>query len=594
MSKFRVSASRAQGKNMAAKKKSVNPKAALIRAEKLSDEARDALANGEIKEGVKLYEEAIAADPTFEWAYYGLAEELGRQGRVDEQIKLLNSGLAKIKSASLYDSLGAAYQRIEDLEKAVTCFKNAIDIDSNAHYSYANLGAAYIQGGQFEAAEQAYDRALQILPGYHFALAGLGSLAEKRGSLAEAIRFYERAESGAQREGAAGLWDPDLLRLKSLLKETEQWAELPTIQEMQTHLDRFVQGQVNAKRLLTTAIYNHFISVSYKESHPLHTDLGRFNVLIFGPSGSGKTYMSELLTRKLNVPIVVVNATSLVQTGYVGKRVDSIMEDLLIASNFSVARAERGIVFIDEIDKVRKQGGSGGPDVSGEGVQNALLTMLEGSEFRIQNDRGNFVINSGKVLFLGAGAFDGIVDIVKRRIERGANRLGFGALSGNNTKLSDAEILQRTSVEDLEEYGIIPQLAGRFSAIASLHPLSREDLRKILTTMENSVLGKYQKLFALHGIELKFTDAAIEALLDMSIGSKTGARGLRSGLSQALREVSNSITLYAEQGISQVTITEAVVRNWEPPELTPAPNGAVDDSVAKRLREEAFSGQQRE
>jgi tetratricopeptide (TPR) repeat protein len=178
---------------MAAKKKSVNPKAALIRAEKLSDEARDALANGEIKEGVKLYEEAIAADPTFEWAYYGLAEELGRQGRVDEQIKLLNSGLAKIKSASLYDSLGAAYQRIEDLEKAVTCFKNAIDIDSNAHYSYANLGAAYIQGGQFEAAEQAYDRALQILPGYHFALAGLGSLAEKRGSLAEAIRFYERA-----------------------------------------------------------------------------------------------------------------------------------------------------------------------------------------------------------------------------------------------------------------------------------------------------------------------------------------------------------------------------------------------------------------
>lgn len=563
-------------------------KSKRVRAERLNDQAFALLGEGKQQEAMVLFREAIDADPAYEWSYIGLGGELGNQGLISEQIALLQQGLAQVATAPLYDNLGSAYQSLEEYAEAIKHFKLALRIDPLSHFVWSNLGSAYFSMGKVKEAREAYNKALGLKPGYDYALAGLAWIAESEGAREEALKLLERAETSAQRDGAAGRWDADLKRLRAQLQSVDQWRELPTIQEMESYLNRFVQGQNLAKRMLVTAIYNHYLSVAYQDASPLNSDLGRYNALIFGPSGSGKTYMTELITKKLNVPLVIINATSLVQTGYIGKRVDSIMEDLLVASNFDVSRAERGIVFIDEIDKVRKQSSASGPDVSGEGVQNALLTMLEGSSFRIENEKGRFVIDSRKVLFIGAGAFEGIGALVKARLLKRTGTLGFGASSSPNATLADAECLSQVTVEDLEAYGMTSQLAGRFSAIAPLSALSRDDLRQIMVRMENSVLEKQRNLFRLHGISLDFTETALEAILDLSVNSRSGARGLRSALARALSEASGEISSYVQRGICRVTITDSTVRTGAGPLLESISAGLVDDSEAQKLRREAF------
>ncbi|MEY3230855.1 MAG: hypothetical protein RL689_944 [Planctomycetota bacterium] len=349
-----------------------------------------------------------------------------------------------------------------------------------------------------------------------------------------------------------------------------QSIRLPSVAEMVAHLDRFVHAQSSAKRDLATAVYNHFLGCHYAESaDTIHTDLERQHVLLLGPTGSGKTFLIRMLADYLGVPLSASSATSFSEVGYVGDKVESLIANLLVLTNGDVAKAERGIVFIDEIDKIKRGHGTG-RDVSGEGVQAALLTLLDGRTITLRTGGESTQIDVSKILFICAGAFVGLAEIVRDRLqqERGG---GFGFAAAIDRRdihpadLSEDDLIERCETSDLESFGMIPELIARFSRVSATRQLGREDLIRILTDVEGSPVAKAKTLFGLHGIELDFEREALEAIADRAQQFRTGARGLKRAVRRALATVDYRLPELSAEGIARITVTrETVVRGAEP------------------------------
>jgi ATP-dependent Clp protease ATP-binding subunit ClpX len=362
---------------------------------------------------------------------------------------------------------------------------------------------------------------------------------------------------------------------------------LPTPTEIIRYLDRFVYGQEQAKRDLAVSVYNHYLALAYRDGAAGRDDFGKQHILLFGPTGCGKTYLVRTVAQLLGVPVSFASATSLVETGYVGNPVDSVIRNLLTAANHDVYLAQRGIVFLDEIDKIRRSAGVV-RDVSGEGVQNGLLALLDGCIVNVPRGDTTYRVDVGQVLFICTGAFVGLPAIIRRRL--GSQQLGFRRPPpGGVDERSDDWAFAQVTPEDLEEYGFIPEFIGRFSTLSALQSLSREALARILTETEDSILEKQKVLFGLHGIDLRFTPAAIDAIAEQAYALGTGARGLARIVLRCLDRVDWRLPELAAEGVTAITITPETVRTGAEPEYTRAPAGprAAPAGLAE-LRERAL------
>ena len=344
---------------------------------------------------------------------------------------------------------------------------------------------------------------------------------------------------------------------------------LPTPKEMIAELDRYVIGQDRAKRDLAVAIYNHYISIAYTSLHDAkHQDFGPQHILLLGPTGSGKTFLVRCIAKMLNVPISFASATALAEVGYKGDSVDVLVRNLVAAAEGDIYKAERGIIYLDEFDKIRRAHGDIARDVSGEGVQNALLTLLDGRRTTLSEtfQSSRVTIDVSKILFICTGAFSDLPRIVRRRAEK-ANGFGFGKSSQSNPTDSvetDDDAYAEAIPEDLIQYGFIPEIIGRFSTISATKSLTTDMLKRILVSGRDSIFDKQRTLFALHGIELEIQDAALVAIAKKSRKLGAGARGLVRLLFRALDDVDWRLPDLHADGVVKVIITpETVNRTGE-------------------------------
>ena len=353
--------------------------------------------------------------------------------------------------------------------------------------------------------------------------------------------------------------------------------ELPTPLAMIAYLNRFVRGQVRAKQDMAVAVYNHYFSQGNLDL--IGNDLGRHHILLLGPTGSGKTFIVRTLADMLGVPVAMTSATTLVEVGYKGSSVETVIQSLLDRAGGDPRKAEKGIVFIDEIDKIRKQDVGGLKDVSGEGVQNALLTMLDGRICDNVDGRPFPPVDTSRILFVCTGAFVGLQEIVEHRLRKHQGTIGFHAFHERTDEsvasMPDQPIytaLCRAQTADLVEFGLIPEFVGRFATVTVLHELSKTDLKEIIgTTTERSPLEKQTQIVRLHGIVLEITDDALDEIAEAAAKLGTGARGLHRLIGQAVDSVDYRWPELADQGICKVIINRDCIRNKAEPILVTGP-----------------------
>jgi len=344
-------------------------------------------------------------------------------------------------------------------------------------------------------------------------------------------------------------------------------------QKIKDHLDQYVIGQDKAKKTLAVAIYNHCKRINNPVIDGVEID--KSNMIFIGGSGTGKTYSIQTISKLLDIPLAIVDATSLTESGYVGLDVEDAISKLYQAADQDIAKTERGIVYIDEIDKKgrKSENASITRDVSGEGVQQALLKMIEGCDVKIQpnggrkNPNAEFItINTKNVLFIVGGAFEGLNKIIEQRLNENSSAIGFGAeINDPDAKLSNYELIKQVKGEDLVKFGIIPEMIGRLPIIVTFQDLDEEALIKILSEPKNALIKQFEKLFSLDNVNLEFTKDSLKAIAADAIKRKTGARGLRSILENILMETQFELPLLYKKGVAKICVTKETVENMNEP-----------------------------